>query len=450
MASAALAETQALAEKAQRAERLERDKRARAEEEQRALVTARAEAAAYRENRRRKRSAGPATTNTQPYTSPRLSRMAGLPPTTVPVGVVTAPVSVETARLPVETRVLPAEDGVAATSEPARVSSAVTPVAADVAQRASPAVGEAAEAQLEPLYAGTSGPAGAATPEPTSVVLPGNLRARRGALLQRGIAPASSPLSGWRGATAIALGMVGLLALGLFATGNIGRAGVMVSTLVEKTPLPGFLLAQARPASLENPVLAEDPGLNEYPGATAVVAAVAGAFTDDLASLALNLDVAAGPPATWMTADYLVRPTSFVEVGEYFRRLGEYAEDGPKLMPSLAEADLAFRSGFDAAGISSESLAQQAMSVYVGLQSAWNDHLAAQRAFAIAGSDFDQFLKAEEGALTFMLGEFGHRSAAVATEATTMESNLQRALDRMNVSEAVVQARMIDLRSATP
>ena len=447
-AAAALAETQALAEKARRAQRLEQDKRARAAEEQRAVVTARAESAAYRENRRRERSSDPAS-NTQPYTSPRLSPMAGLRPTGASVGVVTAPVSVETALTPLESALLPAADGAATTTETVTVFRPVAPVAQDALQGAAVAVGETAETRLAPLYAGTPAPAGAATTQ-APLMLSSNLRARRGELLQRGVLPASASLLRWRRIAAVALGTLGILTAGLFATGNVGRAGVMVSSLIERSPLPGWVLAQARPGGLGDPANGTDPGLSEYPGATAVVASVAGGFTNNLATLALNLDVASGPPPTWMTAEYLVRPTSYVEVGEYFRRLGAYAEDGPKLMPSLAEADMAFRAGFDAAGLTSESLAQQAMSVYVGLQSAWNDHLAAQRAFALAGSDFDRFLRAEEGSLTFMLGEFGHRSAALAVEATTMESNLQRALDRMTVSEAVVRARMIDLGAGTP
>ena len=383
-----------------------------------------------REQRRRRPKTTSATSTQAPqaYAAPRLARIDGVPsegmdihlPLQPAVTVVESPADV-----PSRTGTITPDPGL------------VLPTSAHTRRRTT---GRSASSSSHygPLYGG--GPSAAGDPGP--LALPPNLRARRSQLLDR--RPVEDSPSRLRTVGLTAFGGSILMLAGLMATGNATRVGVWMTQTVEESPLTGWVMGIVRPGSqIEPPAI--DPTLGDYPGASTVVASVANSFNTDLNTLAANLDVANGPPNAWLTPEYISRPTSFVDVGEYFRRLGDYAVDGPQLMPSLADADRTFRSGFAAAGLSSESLAQQAMSVYVGLQSAWNDHLAAQRTFAELGAQFDQFLRQHEGTLTFMLGEFGHRSAAVATEASRLRVELGQAYERVQMTRTIVENRMIDL-----
>jgi len=295
---------------------------------------------------------------------------------------------------------------------------------------------------LAPLYAGQ--PASVVLPSrdpvAASVVLPGNLRRRRASMLERTIQGQTRQPRWRRVAPFVAI-------LGIGALMGVGPGRPLTDKLIAKVSgsgLPGGIVGWVQPPA---PQTLPEPAnlLGAHPHARSIVASIVHTADRDIDALAANLRVGSEPPAAWMTAEYFARPSRYREVSDYFRRLGEFAEDTPKLVPTLAEADQALRREFTASGIASEALSQEAVQVFAALQGAWAAQADAARQFARWGSEFDTFLRTHEGSLTFMLGEFGHRDPAISTQAASLESSLGDAFKSLTDVESLVRDRMMDL-----
>lgn len=259
---------------------------------------------------------------------------------------------------------------------------------------------------------------------------------RRAPLLERFIEHQTrrSPRAWWI-AAALLVALLGTYAW-LNRTTLIDASDAALARYIEphiRTPVEEGLATMAAPELLANEA------------AAGVLFGFVESFLPELLAKAPNAQQWRAAPESWLTLEYRVRPTEHPTVRTEANSLIESASTAVPLIPSLAQAEGAIRTGFDASGVNSEGLTQDALRTFQSIERLVLTQFETQGVAGRAMAEFDAFLRTHQGAFTYRSGEYSHRDSAISEQAAALEESVVEATQAARAAQALAETTIRDL-----